>query len=377
MVNGLLVVGFYILISFISLFLVRREDNRCLRKNKIQTNMIPGKKISYYTIFLISILFTLFNVFVTSISSGYGSDRLNYAYEFTGARSSTSIALDYIFEIVNRCGGSIRTVFYMTTFICVFLTLLAYKKSSRVNSNVFFLLLTSEWILFTLTALKQAYACAFACLFFVYSIEDMTRKGTFKAILCAVVASLFHISGLILFPILLLIKKKNMEKKALLVWLLVLVVGIACLKPLMLMVSNVIDGFMPIYANKIENYFLNDGNTVETASAFAFIKYLPVYFVTFLGFVYRKRCSSMIDGYNKFLFISALSSCLVAYSAVSYWFSRFTGIFYFPIFVLYNLVSSGFVNKKRKLFYDLVVYGGGIVVLIRKLILIFVNYGTI
>lgn len=377
MVNGLLVVGSYIMVSTLSLFLIRQESSSYFRKIRIQDNVHSKEKVSYYTIVLISAFFTLFNVFVTLISDGYGSDRLNYAYEFTGARSSTSVALDYIFKIVNRCGGSIKTVFYMTTFICVFVTLLAYKKSSRVNSNVFCLLLTSEWILFTLTALKQAYACALAYLFFVYAIEDMTRKGTFKAILCAGIASLFHISGLILFPVLLLIKKRNMKKKTLFVWMFLLVIGILAFEPLMLMMANIIDNFMPIYAQKIKNYFSEEGNIVDEASRFAFIKYLPIYYVTFLGFVYRKRYSMAIEGYNKFQFISTLSTCLVAYSMVSYWFSRFAGIFYFPIFVFYNLISSRIHNKKKKLLSDLIVYGGGTVVLLRKILLIFINYGTI
>ncbi len=377
MVNGLLVVGLYMIVGTLSLLLIRRESRRHFRKIRIQDSIQPKGKVSYYTIVLISVFFTLFNASVTLISNGYGSDRLNYAYEFTGARSSTSVALDCIFKIVNSCGGNIETVFYLTTFICVFVTLLAYKKSSHVNSNVFCLLLTSEWILFTLTALKQAYACALACLFFVYAIEDTTRKGTIKAILCAGGASLFHISGLILFPILLLIKKKNMKKKTLFIWLFMLAIGIFAFEPLILVIADVIDNFIPIYAQKIRNYFVGEGNTVDGASMFAFIKYLPIYYVTALGLVYRKRYSMVIEGYNKLQFISALATCLVAYSTVSYWFSRFAGIFYFPIFVFYNLISSRINNRKKKMLSDLIVYGGGTVVLFRKILLIFINYGTI
>ena len=216
MIKGIVVLITYIFISLISICLVYTDE---IKYNKMKLK----NRLSIFTILMVSLLFTFFNIFSTNIASEYGSDRINYAYEFTGVRSTGSIAMDFLFKIFKNFGGNIEIFFYFTTFTCVFLTLLAYRISKRTNYKVFILLLTSEWILFTITALKQTYACAFSCFFFIFLTEYENKKyGTIFIIAFAIIASMFHITGLILFPLIILTRIKKITEKELIILLILI-----------------------------------------------------------------------------------------------------------------------------------------------------------
>ena len=375
MVNGLIVVILYIIISLVSLCIVRYQYLRFCRHNNQESNIKTENKISYLAIIFISFLFTILNVVSTRLSSVYGSDRSNYAYEFTGARSVNSIGLEFIFKVVKSFHGNIETVFYLTTFICMFLTLVAYKKSLKADYKVFMLLLTSESVIYTFTALKQCYACAFACLFFIFAIEDRTKKGAILSFICAGLAFIFHTSGAILFPIMIILRIKKLSAKKRMLLIALSITSIVFLQPILIVFNKVIGPIFPILSYKIELYMVQ-GNDNEGVSAIAFIKYLPVYYIALLGIVKRKYYSILIENYNRYLIVAIIGAGLVAYSVVSYWFSRFTGIFYLPIFIFYNLINSKSKIKSNGLINNIIVYGAGSVVLIRKILLIFINYGA-
>lgn len=367
MIKGIVVLETYIFISLISIYLVYADEIK-------YNNLKLKNKISFFTILIISLLFTAFNIFSTNISLEYGSDRINYAYEFTGLRSSGSVALDFLFKIFREFGGNIEIFFYFTTFICVFLTLLAYRISKKTNYKVFILLLTSEWILFTITALKQTYACVFSYFFFIFLTEyDNKKYGTIFSIIFAILASMFHITGLIFFPLLILLKMKKITEKKLMILLLLIISSIFLLKPLSLFFKEIVGIFFPVYEIKINSYFTK-GTNILGISSFSFIKYLPIYYIAILGII-KKKYILDIENYDHYLIISVLGAGLVGYTVASYWFSRFNGIFYFPMFIFYDLLNSKIKNRLEHKCNDIIVYGGSFLMLTRKIILIFVNYG--
>lgn len=367
MVKGIVVLATYIFISLISVYLVYTDEVK-------YNNLKSKNKISLFTILIISLLFTFFNIFSTNISLEYGSDRIIYAYEFTGVRSSGSVALDFLFKIFREFGGNIKIFFYFTTFVCVFLTLLAYRISKKTNYKVFILLLTSEWILFTITALKQTYACVFSCFFFIFLIEyDNKKYGTIFSVIFAIIASMFHITGLILFPLFILVKMKKITEKKLMILLLLIILSIFLLKPISLFFKEIVGIFFPAYEIKINSYFTRETNILEVSS-FSFIKYLPIYYIAILGII-KKKYILDIENYDHYLIISVLGAGLVGYTVVSYWFYRFNGIFYFPMFIFYKLLNSKIKNILEHNCNNIIVYGGSLVILMRKIILIFINYG--
>ena len=182
---------------------------------------------------------------------------------------------------------------------------------------------------------------------------------------------MFHISGVLLFPLLILLRQKISQNMTIIIIFMIVVITFA-LKPILLSLREVIGIFFPIYVMKINNYFII-GQHNQDASMISFIKYLPIYYIAILGIIKRKKYSFLIENYNKYLLLSIMAACLVAYSMVSYWFARFAGLFYLPIFLFYNLLNNRISSRTSCYFNNIIVYGVGIVIVIRKIILIFIN----
>ena len=187
--NGIIVLFLYFLICIISSLFINADYKR------YRSNGRSKVKIKISSMIIIATLFSVLNWFITVyISNGVlGSDRLNYNVEFQGVRSVGSPGLQWIFDIVLRLGGDIYWVFYLTTFITCYLTLVAYRRSQMATPKFMVLLFVSEYIFFTFTGLKQAYAVAFSYLFFVNAIENKTLKGN---VLCIIDISKFSLYSL-------------------------------------------------------------------------------------------------------------------------------------------------------------------------------------
>lgn len=370
MEKGFLISSLYIMISLVSILLFS-HNNKELQNSLFLSNKT---KISLEKIFLIALLFVFFNFLTTKISGGFGYDRSNYLIEYNGIRESNSIILDLLFAYFNKFNLTFELFLYFTTFITVFLVLIAYRKSQFSDYKLWMLLLSSEFIFSSLSAIKQIYASAFASIFFVILLEN--NKKTVKCLLLATISSLFHISGLILFPILLLNTIKKINKTFLII---ILVIGIFFMFNfyyVLAVISQLITPIFPQYGTKITNYiedFYND----SSYNIFSFIKYLPMYYISILGLIKRKRYSVKIPNYNKYLIISLINSFLVLSSLYIYWFSRFGLIFYFPVFQFFNLIINADKSKKNKTFNFCMVFSLGYVILIRKIITMFINYGML
>lgn len=354
MVKGLIVSILYIFIALISLFFIKKKN-----------------KISLISIMIISFLFTAFNICATRISSEYGYDRLSYIYDYTKHRSTTSIALDFLFKYMNIMGLTIYEVFYLTTFICVLLTLLAYNISNRTNYKIYLLLLTSEWILFTITALKQAYACALATLFLVIVIENKKNFGVILSTIILILIVMFHISGLIFIPLLLLLRKKKINGCFIKIITIILILVFFEFNILMFYFKEGVKIFFPAYGIKINNYL----QLLNLNFSGGFLKYFYIYYIAILGLIMEKKYSKIIIDYNKYLLLTVMGAFLILYSVKIYWFTRFIGLFYFPIFIFYQMLNNQIENNNIKKISDIIVYGGSLFFLLRKIMLIYINYG--
>lgn len=331
-------------------------------------------KMPLWLIIAYALLFTLYNVYCTETGAALGYDRSNYAYDFAhfGARSTLSVGLGAIFSIVLLFGGTIETVFYLSTFVCCALTFYAYRLSDVAAPPVIPLLLCSEFVFFTFTALKQCYACAFASLFFVLMMRKRTAANTLAALLMVVLACLFHTAGFVLIPLFFLLLSREKRDMSFLIIGAVLVAVVFFLPQIALLLEAITSPIVPSLAAKIRTYFGALAATPGDASPFSFIKWIPFYFITAYGFFRRRDLQPQIPNYDAYLVISCVASAAALCSFTSYWFYRFLYMFFLPVFIFYNQMAEKSEDRRGP---DTVVYGGLGFLLLRFLVQVYVYYG--
>lgn len=385
--NGIIVMAYYVLIcAIIYFFIWYRYHKVVVRNERNNCKSLTKKKISLFEMIIYSSIFAMFNRFCTNISINFGSDRENYLYEFMGGRNPNSIGLEFVFNVVKYFKGDIYTVFAITTFVGVFLFLLAYRLSERAKPEVVLLIFASEWIFFTFTALKQTYACGIAAVFFVYLLEEKRMRGTIICFCLACIACLFHMVGFILFPILIIIRMKKMSTSKTIFFVVVILLCTIYIEPLAIWTDKLLSGMLSVFGGnllskifsvlrmKISYYFVDNSDEPEH-SIFSFIKYFPFYYITIIGFLYRKKMSRILEDYNKYMIVSFLASGIIIYSYFNYWFYRFIAVFYIPIFIYYVMVEKNMSYETNKWLSRFIVYGFTFLVTIRKIIIMFINYG--
>ena len=361
----------YTIICLISYEIIRYQYMLYTKRGGLKKN---NRKLYLFSMIFISGLYTYYNWYITNLHGSLTKDRLNYQAEFLGYRSCGSIGLQCIFDIVHDFNGNIYVVFYITTFICIFITLLAYCCFENADYKMWLLLMTSEWFFYTVGLLKQCYAIAFAALFFSYIFKQSNKKNNIIIILCAILAFLFHVSGAILFPVYIMVRGKNLKNRKTKLLLLSVVLGIIFFKPILILSATILRDITPILSNKIIQYMV-DESTGSNGSVLSVIKWIQLYYITFIGLLYRKYLSNKIADYNKYLVVAFISSGLVLLSMFSYWFNRFRPMFCIPVFVLFILINKNIKTVTSRYINSFIVYGSGIIVFVRWFVLNYIKYG--
>ncbi|MBQ3461190.1 MAG: EpsG family protein [Solobacterium sp.] len=328
----------WIVASLIVLYqYVHREKKSSLYD--IRSGLYAKKKLSIVAVICIAGLFTLYNVFVTSTSVVMGSDRLNYVANFNGLRTSPSISLMFLMHIIHRVNGSIETLFYFTTFFCVFLTLIAYRRSKDATPLSFVLLCVTQYFLITLTAIKQSYTSAFAVLFFVLILEYKSKKASFLAIACIILACLFHTTGYVLIPLYIMVKSPK-NRYNLFIYGIVLLILVFAFEPAMLALARIVTPIIPRLGGQLTAYFSDTSGNASDGIAISFIKGLPYYFITIYAVFKRNTLKDRINNYDNYLLVIATGSFLYFVSIYSGWLSRFVHLFSFVSFVFFGLLMK-------------------------------------
>lgn len=375
MANGIILIMVYGIIAIISYWLIKQ--NYIAYSKKTELGLDKAVKLKIPIICLISILFAWVNWFATNVLSKnvLGSDRLNYSVEFLGSRSVQSTGLQFIFDVVKRCGGDIYTVFYITTFITVFITLIAYRRSKLTSPKIIVLLLVSEYVFFTFTGLKQSYTAAFSFLFFVNAVEDKSKKGTILSIIDIILSIIFHSAGYILIPLFVILRFNRDNKRKFYFYVAIASLSLLLLPNIMQFISSHFGAYVPLLSFKIDKYFGEATGGLDSQWS-AIIKYLPFFYVSVWGIANRKKFKRDIAEFDSLLLITVVGSLVVLYSIYSYWFQRFRYSFYFPVFLLYELMDRNDELKGNRVINDTIVIGGSLLVTVRKIILIFKNFGA-
>lgn len=372
--NAIIVILLYILLCVVVYFIVN-NDFIAFTNGELSTKKICKLRLS--SMIIISGIITLYNWFVTHCISGdvLGSDRYNYLFEFSGYRSPGSVGLEWIFGLISKFGGDIYTVFYFTSFIVIFLMLVAYRKSKIASPKFVLLLLVSEYVFFTFTALKQAYSAAFASLFFVNILEDDTRKGTLLSIFNIVLSIMFHSSGFILIPLFFVLKSDRKDKRKFLLQMAFCTITIIFLPDIMMLVSKIFGSVFPVLATKIGSYFTSTDMTLSGKWTAVF-KYFPFVYISFWGVINRKAYQVTVKQFDSILIASVVAGLIVLYSIFLYWFSRFRFTLIFPTYLLYDLMERNEKLRGNLIINNTIVYGMTSVVTLRNVALIMLKYNV-
>lgn len=375
MFDAIIVVITYFIVCSLSYKIIKFDY---IKSKRMYNQCYNLPKLRMVSIIAISSLFTFYNWFITFIISHniLGSDRTNYRVEFLGERSVGSTGLQFIFNIVKKMGGDIYSVIYLSTFICIFLTLIAYRKCKKTTPRFILLLFMSEYIFFIFTTLKQAYAAVFASLFFVNIIDGSTKKNDFLSFIEMILSIMFHSSGMILIPLFFIMKIKSKNKDYFSILTLMTIIFVIFLPQIMIIVNKVLGSFMPILSNKIEKYFILT-NELSDNQWYAVFKYLPFGYIPLWAFFNRRYYSKFYHKFDSLLISSVIGGLIVMYSAYVYWFSRFRFSFIFPVYFMYDLIDNNTTYRSNKIINNMIVYGGTLIFTLRNVILIFIKYGAI
>ena len=356
----------YIIIAILSVIFV----NKNIKNNKL--------KISLLAIFIISILFALYNLFCTELSlivhNGQYKyyDRNNYLIEFLGLRK-TSLGLTMVFELVKFFSNNFKVVLYLSTFLSCFITFLAFKKSKDSNTYSLIFLFLTDFVFCTFFALKQCYTCAFSSLLFVLFFQEKFKYKDLICIILVILSCLFHTSGFILIPIFIFLKIFENKKINPYIFGGLLLLLFLVLEPLLNLIAFFTTNILPSISNRIIGYF-NNGISFKNINS-VFIKGFPFYYITFLSFLNYKKLNKKILHYDKYCVTSIITSFFYLLSAFSYWMYRFTWLFYLPVGILFGIITKEEKKLKIKIFNCILVYGSMIILLIRWLFLIYKNFG--
>lgn len=369
-------IGIYSVISVFFVVIVS-----CCKYNKDLTfnRIAKRKKLLRRRIFLVAILFAflymLYNVYCTKNGVSMGGDRLNYSYQFEGYQS-TSIGLTAVFKIVKTLGGNIYNVFYLTTFLYVFICVLVFTFAYGNNKAALMFFVLTDAIFFSFTALKQIYACMFSSICFLLLTRRKSVKRSIASWCSIIMACLFHDAAIIMVPVYLAVLFIEGDKRALKIKLMLVILfgAFMFLDKIALLCSNIISPFAPNAAEKIREYFFSTRYNIETSSPMSFIKGFPFYVITIWGIIKRKSIAKNIKKYDLLLLLSAIGSALFLSSLYSYWMYRAVAFFYIPIAMFFSKIKNCLQGIEKTIFV-LAVYLTMFVILLRWIILIYANYG--
>ena len=324
----------------------------------------------------LTILFTLYNVLVTMQgikTDNITGDRLIYSMNFAGLAEAGSLGLVLLIKFIRLFTDNSEWLFYGTTFICVMITFISFRKVEDTTSNAVLFLVLTQWVFCTIVNLKQCYSVAFSTIFFVFALKRNSIKNVLGCLVSILMAILFHPTGyilLIVYPCM-LFAKSNRSVNTILVLCIFIFIFFIPIAQISIKLTRVI---APSLSDKLYQYF-GSGDISFADNAISFVKGLPFYYITVIGFLRRKKLSVIVKNYNKYLVLSIFASLVYLLSIYNEWLFRLIYLFYFPIAIFWGQLFKYNINKLSKVIDCVIVLGGLAVVLYRYIMLMYINYG--
>lgn len=304
------------------------------------------KKLSVISLLIVSLIWVMFNIYMTSNHISLGGDWDNYRAVFNGSWESPSVGLRYLMKAVRKLGGSIYTLSRFSTFICVLITLIAYRESKTATPRSLLLLFMTEYFYLTMALLKQTFTNAFATLFFVLQLKEPDKKRDVVSIVLIFFAYLFHPTGFILVPLFFALRMPK-NKRTILIYGVALIVMAIIFEPMMIMIGKILLPIIPTLGLKIAQYF-NNVNADTNSISLTFIKAVPETLIVLLGLYKRKYLVKRIKNYDNYLFIAMTGVFFYLMSIYSTWIYRMIYLFHFLLFVFFDAILENLTIKSNR-----------------------------
>lgn len=233
--------------------------------------------IELRTYFFICLLIIL--VGFTGLRGNIDPDYINYLDIFNkakiGENSGIEIGFYYLNTLIADLGLGFQWVIFLMAFITIFIKLQFFLKNSPNFVFSLFIYYCSIFYLYDFIAIRQALAMAI----FMLALPYILYRKLIIYILLIVLASMFHISALILLPFYFILNFNYSRK--LLLFILILV-SIAILLKIKFIFTDILFNYLslPVFAvEKIDVYSLDD--SVATISlrqlilGYIFVLFLP------------------------------------------------------------------------------------------------------
>lgn len=303
-------------------------------------------KIHMGTIIFVALIWVGFNIFITTLHPVMGDDWVNYSVNFSGTRESPSIGLNFLIKFCRGHGGTMYTLSRFSTFICMVITLYAYRKSKIATPLCFVFLFLTQYSFLTIALLKQTFTNALASLFLILSIQRKTKQTDLICVCLLILACLFHPSGYVLVPMFIILRQPKTTKNVSL-FLLMMVLMAFFFKPMMIFMGKTLAPIVPSIGLKITQYF-NESNLRDEGLSYSVFKSIPETCILLLGLYKRKTLINRIDNYDNYLLVCATGVFLYHMSVYSGWMYRMIYLFHFPIFVLLNGIINNLQLKTNR-----------------------------
>ena len=367
---------FSILFYLFTLFILWRVSYRCYEnyiiKRKTESHL--NLKISIVSTFLFSLVYALFNKFLTehALHDGLGGDRSNYRQDFFG-RDTGYIGYDFYDELVHKFTEDFNLFMYFTTFICCVTIFIVYNLHRRTTPKNLLVLMLTPIVFFTFTGYKQCMSSNFVMLFFAVMSYENSRKRDVLAIVCIILACLFHSSAYMLIPIYFLIRKYRTYNLGIFI---VALIGIFLfLEPICRQIAGSTSSVFPVLSNKLLDYFSEESTHRDDGTLVTIIKGFPYYYLSIIGITKRKKLSEKIKSYDTYLMLIIIAAFSYAAAGISYWLSRLTALFYLPVSIFAVILFEN-EEDRRISFYDRFIFIGSLAFFtFRSVFLTFYNWG--
>lgn len=335
-----------------------------------------SKKLNYSLAlaFAMALIYAFFNKF-NSFPELYGSDRLNYKMDYYGRLTSFSGFDLYLRFIHYLSNGNFEFLLYFTTFLSCFIVFFAYSYSKLYSLYALFFFLSTNYIIFSFTGLKQSLAMMFSNVVFLLVLSAEKKK--YYSIICwslIFLACYCHVVGYLLIPIYLLLKIDYINGKKYILLAGLLVLSIIFMKQILLGIASVTQSIVPNLSNKMIEYLGEDSIHI-TDGRLSALKGFSYYVIVFFLLKNKSRYSALIPNFSS-LFVLGLLAAFTSFSSiVSYWFSRATLMLIFPVSLLFGqmiVYSKSKVERQSLLFLVLLPM---LAFTLRSIVLTYVNFG--
>lgn len=342
----------YLVTLFICWNITESRYRKMLRINSMKSYLLPTNyKMTFSMVFTVALLFTVYNMIVTSTLEGLVSDRYNYSLSFYGIRKAETEGLAFMIDVVHKFSSNVNSLFYTSMFLTVSLVLLAYSISEDAEPKALFFMLTTNFIFQTFVAMKQCYANGFSAVAIILALRNKKPFDNILSISCIFLAILFHPCSYFLIPVFIMLKMKK-NKAVVFIFFVSAVFTLFFFKPLILKISQIAIRFIPILSTKIGRY-ITENTTGDYYSGI--VKGIPYYVITLTGWIKRKKLMNKICNYDNYFLLSILLSFAFFASIYNRWISRLAYMLYLPVGIFFVKLMHYEKNKDNRVILNFAV----------------------